>query len=206
MHAHELLPFAGVLFGLAAVPSASVALVVGRTLQGGVGTGLAVIIGILCGDLVFILLALAGVHWLIQWAGPLFAGIRIVAGLGLIGYGLLLLFGTKQPDEANNPTLHAPRTGSSFLAGLLLTLADIKAVLFYAALLPALVPVHSVSMEEQLCVLSVAVVAVGSAKLMYLLGALRLRRNRAFRLSPGRARRATGGLAVGGGTYLLATV
>lgn len=205
MHAQDLLTLAGVLFGLAAIPSASVALVVTRTLQGGAGNGLAVIGGILCGDLVFIALALAGVHWLVQWAGPLFAGIRVVAGLGLIGYGLFLMLGSKQPGEPNRAPKRAPRSASSFLAGWLLTLADVKAVLFYAALLPALVPMHERSIEGQLYVLAVAVVAVGSAKLVYLLGALRLRRSRTFALSPRYARQATGGLVVGGGAYLIST-
>ena len=129
-----------VLAGMAALPSSSVALVVARSALSGVRHGLAVAAGIVAGDLIFMAMAILSMAALASQLGTLFALIKYAAALYLIWFGAGLIrsqFAKPVPEEPA-PISKAARGGlpTSFAAGLLLTLGDIKAIFFYASLLP----------------------------------------------------------------------
>ena len=77
MFASNMIALASAMVVLAAIPSPSVLLVVARAIASGFHQGFAVVVGIVCGDLLFILLALNGLgaiadlSWFkwIQWLG-----------------------------------------------------------------------------------------------------------------------------------------
>ena len=57
--------------------------------------------------------------------------------------------------------------GSSFLAGLLITLGDQKAILFYLGFFPAFVDLARMTFADTLIIIAIAAVSVGGAKLVY---------------------------------------
>ena len=162
-----------VMLGLAAVPSASVALVVTRGAAFGVRSGAAVAAGIVLGDLVFVAFAIYGLHALAEAMGSFFAVVRYAGGAYLVwmGVGLIRSRGTNSTGAADysRSTLLA-----SFASGFALTLGDVKAILFYASFFPAFIDVSSVGFGEAAAVVLITITAVGGAKLVYAFAARKI--------------------------------
>lgn len=196
----EALSLFAIMIPLAALPSASVLLVVARSLAGGRAHGASAAAGIVAGDLLFVIAALLGMTLLAQQLGSLFALIRYAAGAYLIYLGLRLM----SADQAALPP--APAGGgllADFLAGLLLTLGDLKAILFYASLFPLLVDLEQLTAADGLLIGLVTALAVGGTKMVYVLVAGRLAVRLPWVQAPGGARRAGGALILGCGGILI---
>ncbi len=199
----ETLTLLAIMIPLAAMPSASVALVVARSLAGGRAHGASVAAGIVAGDLLFVAMALLGLALLAQQLGSLFALIRYAAGAYLIYLGLRLLRPPAAPlSRAEGGA--GSRLLTDFLAGLLLTLGDLKAILFYASLFPLLVDLSQVGVRDVLLIVLVTALAVGGTKLVYVLAAERLAARLHDKRAPAGLRRAGGALMVGCGGLLMA--
>ncbi len=203
MTALGLLSLTGILWMLALVPGMSVVAVTARTATLGPAHGVAVTAGIVLGDLLFIALALFGLTTLAQLLGGVFVVVRVLAGVCLIGFGIQLL---RHAGAAASATALVARgsLGTSFLAGLLITLGDMKAIVFYLSLLPVFVDLTQVTRMDAVLILAVSVFAVGSAKLLYVVLACRLRTWRVNQHLRQWMQRAAGAVMVGAGTWLLA--
>lgn len=73
-------------------------------------------------------------------------------------------------DPAGRPGCGAGNPGdasSSFLSGLLLTLADQKAVLFYLGFFPAFFTIESLGIADTLLICALTVCSIGGIKLGY---------------------------------------
>lgn len=155
---------------LAAIPSSSVALVVVRSATLGVRNGVAAAAGIVAGDLVFVGLAIAGLVAMAEVMGTLFAVLRYLAAGYLIWFGLSLVLASG--EEGGRASIHAAGgMGVSFTAGLALTLGDVKAILFYAALFPAFVDIPSLTAFDLTVIGVITLVSVGGVKLAYAVAA-----------------------------------
>ena len=191
------------MVALSLVPSASVALVVVRSSTAGFLNGVAVVTGIVVGDLVFVFLAILGMAALADVMGSLFLGLRYLAGVYLIWFGISLL-----RSKPSSLVAASGRSGStlsaSFLSGLILTLGDVKAILFYASLFPAFVDLANINTSDITIVVLVTIVAVGGVKLGYAYSAMRVV-SLARGLEKERAVKNTaGGFMVCAGAYLMA--
>ncbi len=162
----EALTLFAVMLPLAAMPSASVALVVARTVAGGRISGLFTTLGIVVGDLVFVAMALWGLSLLAGWLGTLFSVVKYGGGAYLIWLGFTLLT-SPAPAAVQPGAVRGASPLADFAAGLVLTLGDIKAILFYASLFPALVDMASVDGWDMAWIALITLVAVGGVKLLY---------------------------------------
>lgn len=187
---------------LAIVPSASVALVVTRSVTHGVKNGAAVSAGIVLGDLVFVALAVLGMSAFAQTFGALFSIFKYIGGAYLIwiGFGLL----------RTRPMLHVQPISTkptsllaSFAAGFLLTLGDLKAILFYASLFPSFVDLASIGIAEFTIISVVTIVTVGGVKLAYAFAAQGILMRMKTHRSQKYAQTAAGSAMVGAGAYLI---
>lgn len=156
----------GAMAVLAAIPSVSVLAVVTRSASSGFRHGAATAAGIVLGDLLFILLAVLGLMLLVEALGEWSVLIRYAAAAYLLWLGLRLWRSRSRDPRRREGAGHASLK-SSFMAGLLLTLADQKAVLFYLAFFPAFVDLTALGWGEIGLVAATAVVAVGGVKLGY---------------------------------------
>lgn len=192
--------------GFAALPSASVALVVTRSAMAGLGHGIAVAVGIVLGDLVFVAIAVLGLTALAEALGGLFALIKLLGGLYLMWLGgSMLLARAAGTAEASTAPIRAHNLLGSVLAGLLLTLGDLKAILFYASLFPLLVEVAAIGVADGFLIIAITALSVGGVKILYALAARKLAAMaRAARAGRG-AQRGAGALLLGAGGYLIAT-
>jgi len=200
----EILALFGIMASLAAIPSASVALVVTRSATLGVGNGVAVSAGIVLGDLAFIGLAMFGLSVLAETLGSLFLVIKYLGAIYLLWLGLSLLRtkrGTTAPANAGN------RRGSlaaSFLAGFALTLGDVKAILLYLSLFPLFVDLSALQAADVLTIVCITVASVGGVKMLYALSARKLAtmaRELKFESAAGKT---AGTIMLGAGSYIIA--
>ena len=205
MHVSESFLLFGAMLVLALIPSASVALVITRSTTAGLHNGIAVGMGIVLGDLLFVCLAVLGMAVIAEALGGLFVYVRYLASVYLIWFGFALI--KRRPVPLGNATTRT--SGSlvmSFLSGLLLTLSDIKAIIFYASFLPAFVDLTSLNASDIGLIAGITVIAVGGVKLGYAIAASRLARVLISHESQRRTEVAAGSLMIGTGAYLLVKV
>lgn len=150
---------------LAAMPSVSVLAVTARAASAGFAHGALTSLGVVVGDLIFIALAIFGLALLAEALGDGVVLVRYAGGLYLIWLGVRVWRATGRSEDPQRALVTS--RWSSFMAGLLITLADQKAVLFYLGFLPAFVDLSTMSVLDAVAVGMIAVVSVGGVKLAY---------------------------------------
>jgi threonine/homoserine/homoserine lactone efflux protein len=158
---------------LAAIPSVSVLAVTTRSATFGFLHGVFTSIGIVTGDIIFILIAIGGLSLLAAKMGSLFFLIKYLGAAYLIFLGVGLCRSKSQDVESG--TIAQSSLWSSFLTGLLITLADQKATLFYLGFFPAFVDMTKITLIDTGIIMAIAIVAVGGVKVVYALIADRAR-------------------------------
>lgn len=192
-----------VMLTLALIPSSSVALVVTRSVTHGVPNGISVSLGIVIGDLIFILLAILGLSAVAETMGWLFLTIKYIGATYLIWLGYTLLTSKSNTTIAIEKTNQKGNLVASFLAGLLLTLGDIKAILFYVSLFPTFVNLESLQLADVIIIMLVTIVTVGGVKIFYAFTANKVATiSKGYNLE-GKAKKAAGSFMIGAGSYLI---
>lgn len=150
---------------LAAIPSVSVLAVSTRSAALGLMHGFFTTLGIVLGDLIFILVAIWGLSFLTEMMGSGFVLIKYLGGIYLIviGIGLCRVKGQTVKAEA----IAESSWLSSFLTGLLITLGDQKATLFYLGFFPAFLDLSKISYFDAGIIIATTTVAVGGVKMAY---------------------------------------
>lgn len=157
----------GAMFVLAAIPSVSVLAVSARSAASGFTHGALTTLGIVVGDIVFILIAIFGLSLLADRMGQFFVLVKYLGGAYLVWLGLTL-WRSKAADAVVEGTVQASLS-SSVLSGLFITLGDQKAVLFYFGFFPAFIDLSAVTVLDAAIVMIIASVAIGVVKLAYAL-------------------------------------
>jgi len=156
---------------LAVLPGLSVMTVALRAASGGFVQGAAVAVGVVLGDMIHILLAVGGWQLLATIDDRLLSVLRYLAAMYLIGFSWhLWKSASRSPAGASGiigSRADAPGHRSGMLAGLMITLADQKALLFYIAFLPAFINLGGLTARDVMAVMLVALIAVGGAKLLW---------------------------------------
>jgi threonine/homoserine/homoserine lactone efflux protein len=150
---------------LAALPSTSVIAVVSRSIAGGIGHGIAASIGIVVGDICFIIIAILGLSVVAEAMGDLFLWVKLCAGIYLIWFGIGLW--RSIPAATTVDTNQQKSLISSLLCGLFITLGDQKAILFYLGFFPAFIDLDNVSQTDFGIIIMITIVAVGGVKVAY---------------------------------------
>jgi threonine/homoserine/homoserine lactone efflux protein len=168
----SVLALLGALVVLAAIPSLSVLVVATRSATLGFHHGALTTLGIVVGDCIFIAIALGGLSLLMTALGTWAVLIKLLGGAYLVFLGIRLL----RSRGGDSQVLKPDKTSlfSSFLTGLLITLGDQKATLFYLGFFPAFVDLTTLQFQDVAVILSLAVVSVGGVKLVYALMAERI--------------------------------
>ena len=155
----------GAMFFLALVPGPSVVAVVARAISSGFVHGLVTTLGIVVGDILFIVLAIFGLSAIPEALDSLFVLVKYLGSAYLVWLGIALWRSHPQSIEVQGTQEISWQ--SNFLCGLLMTLGDPKAILFYVSFLPAFLTLSEVSILDVGLLIAIATVAVGSPKLGY---------------------------------------
>ncbi|MCK4675977.1 MAG: LysE family translocator [Gammaproteobacteria bacterium] len=192
-----------IMVTLAIIPGTSVALVITRSATLGVANGIAVSLGIVLGDLIFILLAILGLSIVAETMGGFFLVIKYLAGAYLLWIGYTLLTSSTK----NTITVSTGNTTgnfiTSFLAGFFLTLGDIKAIFFYVSLFPAFIDPSILKLTDVFIIMLVTIVTVGGVKIAYAISARRaVTMTKGLKLEKA-AKKFAGCFMIGAGSYLI---
>ena len=165
MLTHHAISLFFTMLVLAIVPGPAVFAIVSRSFSNGFKSGLAITFGVLLGDFVYILLALFGLAAIADALGPAFNVIKYASALYLCWLGFDLLR-TKAVSIhlANLPKI---KTEKDILTGILITLGNPKALVFYVSFFPAFVPMANVSITDVMIILAIATCAFVSTNLAY---------------------------------------
>lgn len=147
--ARELAVFAVTFAASAATPGPEVAAFLGRSVSRGIRGGAPLALGIVCGKLLMLAGAVAGLAALVPLLGPAFDA------LAYCGAAYLVWLGSKKWRRAGRvaSAVEAPaaaRVLPEVGLGLAMTLSNPIALAFYLALLPGVVEVDQVGVEEYL--------------------------------------------------------
>jgi len=202
MSLYETLTLFTIMIVLAAVPSCSVALVVTRAATLGIRNGAAVAAGIVVGDLTFATLAILGMSALAETMGTFFAIVKYIGAAYLIWLGFSLICSRKS-TVVPTANFGGSTMIASFASGLLLTLGDVKAILFYASLFPTFVDMARLTVLDIVVIFAVTALTVGGVKLIYAFAARSIISRLHTQRSHRHARTLAGSLMIGTGTYII---
>jgi threonine/homoserine/homoserine lactone efflux protein len=198
----ETVTLFGIMVTLAVMPSSSVALVVTRSATHGVANGIAVSVGIVLGDLVFILLAILGMSVVAEAMGNMFMIIKYLGASYLLWLGFTLITLKSSKYTVEKP-IQKRSLVASFLAGFMLTLGDIKVIIFYASLFPVFIDLSALNIADIVTIMLVTAVSVGGIKVIYAFSATKIASLAKKYRFENVARKTAGGLMVGAGSYLI---
>ena len=139
--------YSGALAIAAAIPGPGVTALVARALGSGFRSSLFMALGLIVGDLTYLTAVVLGLAFVAQTFGMVFLVIKWlgVAYLAWLAYA----FWTAASRRRRSRRRRA-RAGlfSSFIAGLTVTLGNPKTMIFYLALTPTLVDLHTLTLAD----------------------------------------------------------
>lgn len=159
------------LLTLALTPDGSSLLVCAKTLHGGLKNAFSALLGIILGDLIFILIAIYGLGLLAKLPAKLWLLFQLLATGYLLWLGWQLWRAQERKLQfSSNPASLI----NSFNSGLSLTLADPKAIAFYLSYLPTVLAIETIKLRDVFSILACTIAALFLAKGLYALLALKL--------------------------------
>jgi threonine/homoserine/homoserine lactone efflux protein len=200
MHLSMLLAFTTALAIAVAIPGPGIFAVVSCAIARGFREALALITGMIAGDLIYFYLAVVGLAALARSLGELFVIVKLIGGVYLVWLGVKLW--RQRVSEATTvaPAETAARGfGRNFLGGFVVTISNPKTIGFYAGLLPTFIDLERLSAAEAVVMSGIVLVVVGVIPAAYAFVAARSRR---FLARPGQVRllnRTAGTVMIGTG-------
>lgn len=192
---NALLAFVLLEITLCLIPGPAVLLTTSYALRRGPRAGLAAASGILAGNTIYFILSGLGVVALLLASYQVFTFVKYAGAAYLAFVGLRALFAREAPVLDGASSRRGER-GRAFTSGLLTQLANPKAIVFFAAILPQFIDPHA-PLAPQIALLTLAGIVVELSVLSaYTFAADRLRRTSA-------ASRAALWIERGGGVALL---
>lgn len=149
---------------LAILPGPGILIVVARTLSQGLRAGLITVAGILSADFIFIFLAVLGLAALAQSIGELFFIIKIAGAVYLIWLGLAIMRSQSSPSQQSANQFSQL---GHYVAGLITTLSNPKAILFYMSFFPTFLDLTQVKPLDIFIILFITTLSIGSVMFAY---------------------------------------
>ena len=144
---HDLLGFILILAAAAAIPGPDVAAIIGSGLNGGLPSAFRLVLGLILGHAVWMTAAVTGLAALAQALGAAF----IVIKLGAVAYLLYLAWKLWTAPVAAGLQADAPFSGpggAGILTGFLVSVSNPKALVFFSAVVPSILPLEHLSLGD----------------------------------------------------------
>jgi threonine/homoserine/homoserine lactone efflux protein len=155
MNYEILLTFFFGMLVLSATPGPGVFASVAKAVSDGFRSSLIFIGGLVIGDILFFSLALLGMTAISKLMGQLFLIIKIFGGLYLIYLGINTIRNrqARALSRKNNQ-----RRYTSIISGLFVTLGNPKPILFYASIVPTIINIKEIHINEVLAIIVIITV------------------------------------------------
>jgi threonine/homoserine/homoserine lactone efflux protein len=150
-----ILAFSGALFVFMASPGPGTFAVVARALGSGFSHAFSMSLGMVLGDLVFLLMAIFGLNAMAQMMGDIFVVVKYIGGIYLICLGIKIFF--SKPEISSIKSSTSKSLAKDFLSGFLICISNPKVILFYLGFLPTFVNLSTLSKSDVFLVSSLVV-------------------------------------------------
>ena len=161
----NILAFASAMFLLAITPGPGVFATISRALASGFTNASFIVLGIVLGDIIFLLLAIFGLSAIASMLGDFFILVKYLGGAYLI-FLAYTIFTAKEKDT-NIKGVYELSWKKNFLAGLLITLSNPKVILFYLGFLPTFINLHTLNASDIVIISIIVTLVLGSVMLTY---------------------------------------
>lgn len=165
MTIYSILSLTIAMFILVIIPGPGVFITVSKALMTGFKNTIPVIIGMIIGDLIFLLFAIYGLYIIAEKFDILLSVIRY------LGAGYIIWLGIKlwrtHPTTADVIQSKIQSEKYSFLGGLSVTLGNPKVILFYLSLLPTFINLEHLSTFDVAILVFIVSSVLGSVMLFY---------------------------------------
>lgn len=190
------------MLALAASPGPGVFATTSRALASGMRPALAVITGIVAGDVLYLLLATFGLSMIANALGELFLVVRLLGGTYLIWLGVRMWLKEPAPPAGESGERDVSRAGN-FAGGLIITLSNPKVIVFYGGFLPTFMDLAALSLADLAVVVAIVSAVLSSVLVCYALLATRVRGLIKSRRAAGLLNRVAGTAMVATGAVIL---
>jgi threonine/homoserine/homoserine lactone efflux protein len=197
----SLAAFAGAMFLLAVTPGPGVFATVARALASGFGHAAVLVLGIVIGDLVFLLLAIYGLAAVAGILGGFFTLVKLVGAAYLIWLGMKL-WRSRPVARTADDAIEETSWSANLVSGLVITLGNPKVILFYLGFLPAFVDLQTLQTADVAKIAAVVSLVLGATMLGYAYAAARARRLFQSPKAKRLLNRTSGGVMIATGTVL----
>lgn len=201
MSIFSVLGLAAAMFLLAITPGPGVFATISKALSSGFKHAVPVVMGIVVGDLIFLLFAIYGLSLIAETFSELFTIIKYMGGGYLIFLGIKLWRST--PSKADIEKVKIQSKKFNFLGGLSITLGNPKVILFYLGFLPTFVDLIALSNTDVTIVAFVVSLVLGSVMLFYAFMASRARKFFKSESAQNKMNKVAGSVMISTGAVLL---
>jgi threonine/homoserine/homoserine lactone efflux protein len=189
--------FAGAFFLLALSPGPGLAAILSRALGGGYHAGIAVTLGLVLGDALFLGVAMIGLSAIATTLGPLFQIVKYA------GAAYLIVLGVQALRANSTPLAVTPNSTGSAIKdiglGLIVTMGNPKPIFFYGALLPTFLDLTIAGVGDYVLLMTVVLVVSLIVYSGYMLLIERVRHLLSGTTAAQRLNQATGVMMIGAG-------
>ncbi|WP_425044344.1 LysE family translocator [Primorskyibacter sp. S87] len=155
LSASDLLLYAAAVFVLFLTPGPVWMALTARTLSGGFQAAWPLALGVVVGDMLWPVLAIAGVGWLTSASAQISVGLKAVAVIMFVWMGIRTIQ-TADRSIAADSRLTKGGGWAGFAAGVVVILGNPKAILFYMGLLPGFFDLTQVTIPDVIAIVFVS--------------------------------------------------
>ena len=186
---------------LAASPGPGVFATTARAMASGFRPALAVIWGIVLGDIIFLLFAAFGLSMVARALGNLFFIVKICGGAYLVWLGIKIWL--QKPELVQSHQNSSTRSyWGNFFSGLIITLSNPKVILFYCGFLPTFLDLSALTIIDLALVVAIITAVLSGVLIAYAYLASRARKIFTNEKAVKRLNRAAGGVMVAAGVVI----
>lgn len=198
----NIFAFSLAMFLLAITPGPGVFATISRALASGFYNASFVVLGIVIGDIIFLLLAIFGLSAIASILGDFFILVKYLGGAYLLFLGNKIL--TSKEKETNIKGIEELSWKKNFLTGLLITLSNPKVILFYLGFLPTFINLQTLTTIDIITISTIVTIVLGGVMLVYAYSASSARNLFKSKSSKRKMNLAAGGVMITAGGVLIA--
>ncbi len=151
-----ILAFSGALFIFMASPGPGTFAIVARALGSGFSHAFSMSLGMVLGDLVFLLMAIFGLNAVAHMMGDIFTVVKYIGGFYLIYLGIKIF--RSKPSIESIKSSKSDSLIKDFISGFLICISNPKVILFYLGFLPTFLNLATLTSGDIVLVSSLVIV------------------------------------------------
>jgi threonine/homoserine/homoserine lactone efflux protein len=146
-------------------PGPGIIAIISTSLTYGFKSGATLSIGLIFGDIVYLLVAIFGLSILMSILGDFFLLVRVIGGLYFLYLGYTMVSSKVNRFELNSDI--SPSLYKTFFQGLFISLSNPKVILFYLGFLPAFMDLETLTTNDIILVTTLIFLTLMAGAWMY---------------------------------------